>query len=1012
MTVDPAVVPGLLLLALELLALAAVGYVVARVALRQSDDRLALAQGLVIGPALWGLTVNFALHLLPGMAGALAGWTIVLALGASLAWHAPQIVRPRLRTTMMFAAVALIVFWAILASRQLLHITDAETHLGLAAFIREGGWPPILSYNPGQPLLYHYGADLLIGLLAPPDGPDLPFTTELLGAHAWTGFALVVAMLLWRRGGWVGMLVLTPLLLTPGAWTLVGFVIPPPDVLQVPVPAGLPAAGLRASLADLFWPEASLHWQTVYDASPPNIWKPPFVLAYALTIVVLTTATSRRPWSWPSALTLAALIGFTGLLSEEVALLTLALWGALEAGRIVQLRGRLATLARGRSLSVLRIGAFSSARPDAARSFSTHPPAPRSRPRPNDRSERWTALLRAAVGPALATVLLAVGGGPISALVSGTPSGTHVGWIADPGSRLPFGTLLTSWPGGVGLLGLGVVPVGAVALLLGRHQRVVLALVAGAAVFMVAAIALQHPTSQFDVTRMDGHARNFALLALLLALSCRLSILRPRWRYAAGALIVIFVTWPTVAGALRTFGLEVGHGVELANAQPGPRGRDPEFDSDRYFSGMGRHAMKNRVSEPVARYIREQTAVNARILSPHPHDMTATTGRPNASGLARLSHFLPRTGSEFLDATRYLEPAAVRRVGFKYLHAPNDWISTLPNRARQWLEEPRLFEPVARGDADALYRILPAFLRLDPEPTPQSFEALRRTVPESATVALIGLTGLDAARVASALEHAQLLGDANQPGFHLLTEIPTEPLGRRIPDVVILPAGSTSFFSAGLREFPPVWRSPVTIWRSHGLYAYAASPTIAPAVDLQPQPDRFAIRLSDVHSTDGAITFTATFTDHAPSQWTGQDWLVIRLDDTSWALPTTVESDRYTLPGGTQWYSGQISPGRRVVTHSFEFNPNSASLAVMGANAEFAAAESSGARLTPGVWALTVRLRHGYRQAAVIPVLKIVISEAGDVSYRLYAGELSAAVTPCPEHLPDTHTCHQPVPGS
>ena len=54
MTVDPAVVPGLLLLALELLALSAVGYVVARVALRQADNRQALAQGLVIGPALLG----------------------------------------------------------------------------------------------------------------------------------------------------------------------------------------------------------------------------------------------------------------------------------------------------------------------------------------------------------------------------------------------------------------------------------------------------------------------------------------------------------------------------------------------------------------------------------------------------------------------------------------------------------------------------------------------------------------------------------------------------------------------------------------------------------------------------------------------------------------------------------------------------------------------------------------------------------------------------------------------
>ena len=89
MTVDPTVLPGLLLLAAELLALAAVGYVVARVALRQTDDRLALAQGLVIGPALWGLIVNFILHVLPGMSGALAGWIIVLALAAGLAWRYP-----------------------------------------------------------------------------------------------------------------------------------------------------------------------------------------------------------------------------------------------------------------------------------------------------------------------------------------------------------------------------------------------------------------------------------------------------------------------------------------------------------------------------------------------------------------------------------------------------------------------------------------------------------------------------------------------------------------------------------------------------------------------------------------------------------------------------------------------------------------------------------------------------------------------------------------------------------
>ena len=82
MIVDLSVVPGLLLLAAELLVLAAVGFVVARVALAQSDDLLAMAQGLVIGLGLWGLMVNFVMFVLPGMVGALVGWVATLAIGA------------------------------------------------------------------------------------------------------------------------------------------------------------------------------------------------------------------------------------------------------------------------------------------------------------------------------------------------------------------------------------------------------------------------------------------------------------------------------------------------------------------------------------------------------------------------------------------------------------------------------------------------------------------------------------------------------------------------------------------------------------------------------------------------------------------------------------------------------------------------------------------------------------------------------------------------------------------
>ena len=87
MTVDPAVIPGLLLLAAEFAALAAVGYVVVRVALRQTDDRMALAQGLVVGLALWGLITNFVLYAVPGLAGAAVGWGLTLILGTVLAWR-------------------------------------------------------------------------------------------------------------------------------------------------------------------------------------------------------------------------------------------------------------------------------------------------------------------------------------------------------------------------------------------------------------------------------------------------------------------------------------------------------------------------------------------------------------------------------------------------------------------------------------------------------------------------------------------------------------------------------------------------------------------------------------------------------------------------------------------------------------------------------------------------------------------------------------------------------------
>ena len=336
MTIDPAIVPGLLLLGAELLTLAAVGFVVARVALRQTDDRLALAQGLVIGPAFWGLTANFVMYLLPGMAGAAAAWTITLVLAAWLARRAPSTLWVPPRTIAGFAVAVLALFWIFLAGRQLLSIVDASLHLGLAASIRAGGFPPAFPWHPGVPAPYNYGVDLLIGLLAPPFGPELPFMTELLGAYIWTSFAIVVATVLLRRGGWTGLLVLTPLLLTTGAWTLVGFILPTPDILQTPVPTGMPSVGFRTSLASLYWPEVSLQWQTEFEASAPNIWKPQFPLAYAVAFSILERTMAREHSGVARHVVLAILLGFLGLVDEAVALVVLVLWVLSELERLVR----------------------------------------------------------------------------------------------------------------------------------------------------------------------------------------------------------------------------------------------------------------------------------------------------------------------------------------------------------------------------------------------------------------------------------------------------------------------------------------------------------------------------------------------------------------------------------------------------------------------------------------------------------------------------------------------------
>ena len=945
MTVDPAVLPGLLLLAAELVALAAVGYVVVRVALRQADDRVALAQGLVVGPALWGLIVNFAMYTNSGR-GALLGWAVILALGASLAWRAPDRIRPRPRVVAGFLVAALVIFWIALASRQLLGIPDAPIHMGLAASIRAGGFPPELPWNPGMPAPYHYGIDLLIGLLAPPVGPDPAFVTELLGAYIWMSFALLVITMLIQRGSWLVVLPLAPLLLTAGAWTLLH--VAPWEVLQVPVPAGLPSAGLRASLADIYWPTVELPWAWEFEALP-NLFRPPFVLAYALAFVVLERAAWAGRRSWLSTLTLAGLVGFAGLISTTLPPVVLALWIVLEAA-----------------------------------AFWT------CRPQRNHRA----AAIRAA-GPVLAALLLAVGSGLVTrVLTDEAGSGLTFGWIDDPGSRRPLASFdLQS--GGVGLLGLGPVIVAGAAALFARRDRLVLALTAGAGVFLLAALTLRYEFFPLDLTRFDGHARNFALLALLVALSSRIRALRPRWRYAAAALVIALVTWPTVVEPARNLGLAVGHGVDIANAwsaqqEPGTR-------------SSARYALKPFASERIAAYIRNHTAVDARILSPHSRSMTFATGRPNATGFVGHRHLVPGEGPEYRDAVNYLEPTALRRLGIAYVHATDAWMAKLPDRALRWLAAPDLFDLLVRDGTEALYRVRPEFLRLDATPEAAAFQALRQAVPAATTVYLSPtirtldihrpvIGAVNSLQIASSLSHARLLGVVEQTRLHLLEPLDIGPLGHQAPDLVVMPASFAPWMFPAAGRQPIWWNDRIAVYAPHG-----AVPPIMPSWPVPwEEPLPVSVRVSDVHAVDGRIRFTTTLDDRAAEQWTGQDWVLIAVDTSPWALPLTLRPDGRT-PVADAWFAGQAVHGAGTTTHTFEFDANASRLAVRDRNGTFTTAESSGRIQGSGVWTLGIRLQqewrpNSWREVAFIPVLRIEVSEAGEVSYEVFDDVLGGSL--------------------
>ena len=950
MTVDPTVLPGLLLLAAELVALAAVGYIVVRVALRQADDRVALAQGLVVGPALWGLIVNFVMYAVPGLAGAAVGWGIMLILGAVLAWQSPDRLRPQPRVVAGFTVAVLALCWAGLASRQLMGVPDPEIHLGLAATIRAGGFPPELPWNSGTVVRYHYATSLLVGLLAPPTGPDLAFVSELLGAYAWTCLVLIVIAALLRRAPAIAVLVAAPLLLANGLWTWTS----PADgaILHGPIPAGLPEAGLGASLGDIYWPSVELAPNPRLTDLLPDTGHPAFPLGYAVAFIVLERAAKFERWSWRASVTLAGLVGFLGLLSATLVPVVGLLWAGLAVWHLMRAR---------------RAG---SAVGDA---------------------------LRSGTGLVLAGLLLLGGGGAFTRILDGAPS-----------SGLELALSLEAWdwqvlgrfdarPGGVGLLGLGPLAVAGVAVVLARRNRLVLALAAGAVLLALAWMVLNYPPAPWDLNRLAGHARNLALVALLLAMTTRLADLRPTRRRYAAALMAILVTWPTVVAPVRSVGHAIGHGVQLANA----RWVQEEL-IDRGIAVPMRRFRMPRLSTGVADYIRDHTPVDARVLATEPpyRNVFLATGRPNNAGFADLTYLVYHLGPDYLDARDYLEPAAIRRLGIEYVHATDAWTATLPERAQTWLAEPRLFELLVRDGHERLYRVRPAFVDLDVPPNPESFEALRQAVPPSATVYLVvPPREPDTLRVAEALSHARLVGQLDPLFLHLQPPASwrVDPLSDQVPDFVALPTGTAPWMFQPSARTPIWWRDDVAVYAPPG-----AVPRImdAPGPESPPSddPPPVLMEVTDVAVAEGRIEFRASFDERTSRRWTSQDWVVLEGDRSPWAIPTEVfrRGRESTI---AKWFAGLLSAGGATSSHVYRFDARVPELSVRSDTGDFVPLASSAADLGPGGYTLALRLRHEYqpnywRDAAVIPVLRIRISETGRASYEILEDVLDGRPLP------------------
>ena len=446
----------------QLLILSAAGAGVIRSVWPNVAPNVARSAGLIAGPALFGAVTAFAMYMVPGTAGVAAGWAVVLAVAIGVIWRhglPPKTLLPGWH----FGVLWLVVFVIALAARQQYWIPDAMVHAPLSASLLAGTFPPQFPWTPDVPAIYHFLPELVIGALNVGLGPGLALTTEILGAFVAAALAvLVVAAAADLGASRLTMALVLPLLLSPGLWTLVLFVDRPAAV-QMPIPVGVPEAGLRAALGSLYVPDIGSAATTPVAAAPPNIINPHFIWSHGLAMTLALLAIARARHRLTGVLVLALLISALSAIDETVFVAVLLALGGYAA------------------VSVLR-----------------------------DR-RHWRRQGPLLMALASGTGLAVVQGGVLTDLLLHALGGVDVANLRVPAPEL-------AWIGGVRAIGggLGALTVGVVAILILSAAAAYAAKSVSLAVIVVMALALfagfallRFPASPADIARLEGHCPEF-----------------------------------------------------------------------------------------------------------------------------------------------------------------------------------------------------------------------------------------------------------------------------------------------------------------------------------------------------------------------------------------------------------------------------------------------------------------------------------------------------------------------